>query len=59
MTERETDNFCFTLTGKAWKVIRQHHPNLMQRIAVKGAVFARMAPEQKAQLVEVLQSVGR
>ncbi|XP_067950022.1 polyamine-transporting ATPase 13A3-like [Watersipora subatra] len=53
----EVEDFCFALTGWAWSVIQDDHPNLLQRIAVKGAVFARMSPEQKSQLVEVLQSL--
>lgn len=51
-------NYCFALTGKAWSVLRANHPDLLDKIVVKGAVFARMAPEQKAQLVERLQYLG-
>ena len=28
------------------------------QVAVKGTVFARMSPEQKGQLVEILQDLG-
>ena len=49
----------FTMTGRTWATIRRHHPDLVNRLVVRGAVFARMAPEQKAQLIEVLQDIGR
>ena len=51
------NDYCFALTGNAWKEIREH-PEEMRRIIVKGAVYARMSPEQKAQLVESLQDIG-
>ncbi|XP_046381201.2 polyamine-transporting ATPase 13A3-like isoform X3 [Haliotis rufescens] len=53
----DNDRFHFALTGKSWAVIRQHFPDLMSKIVVKGTVFARMGPEQKAQLVESLQAL--
>lgn len=53
----DSSDYCFALTGLAWKEIRNHAEE-MHRIIVKGAVFARMSPEQKAQLVEALQEIG-
>jgi magnesium-transporting ATPase (P-type) len=50
--------FHFALTGKTWAVIRQYCPDILNKIVVRGTVFARMAPDQKGQLVEVLQDVG-
>ncbi|XP_055864481.1 polyamine-transporting ATPase 13A3-like [Biomphalaria glabrata] len=50
--------FHFALTGKTWAVIRQYRPDLLEKIVVKGTVFARMGPDQKGQLVQVLQDVG-
>lgn len=46
------------VTGKTFAVLREHYPDVLRRVAVCGAVFARMAPEQKQQLVELLQEMG-
>lgn len=43
------------LDGKAWSVVRQYFPSLLPLVLARGAVFARMAPDQKSQLVEALQ----
>ncbi|XP_033763720.1 LOW QUALITY PROTEIN: probable cation-transporting ATPase 13A3 [Pecten maximus] len=43
--------------GRSWAVIRQFFPDMIPKLAVKGTVFARMSPEQKAQLVEELQEL--
>uniref|UniRef100_A0A0B6ZE45 Cation-transporting ATPase n=1 Tax=Arion vulgaris TaxID=1028688 RepID=A0A0B6ZE45_9EUPU len=56
--DEDNARFNFALTGKTWAVIRQYCPELLNKIVVRGAVFARMAPDQKGQLVEVLQDVG-
>ena len=56
--DEDNQRFHFALTGKTWAVIRQHCPDLLSKLVVRGAVFARMGPEQKAQLVELLQDVG-
>ncbi|XP_024124360.1 probable cation-transporting ATPase 13A3 isoform X2 [Oryzias melastigma] len=47
----------FALSGRAFAVIMEFFPQLMHKLALKTTVFARMAPEQKTQLVEVLQSM--
>jgi len=46
------------LTGKAWNVLIKHFPELVPRVLVRGTVFARMSPDQKAQLVEEFQTLG-
>ncbi|XP_050414163.1 polyamine-transporting ATPase 13A3 isoform X2 [Patella vulgata] len=56
--DEENQRFHFALTGKSWSALRQYFPDIIQKILVRGAVFARMAPEQKAQLVEGLQNLG-
>lgn len=50
--------FHFVLDGKAFGIVRTYFPELLPKIIVRGAVFARMAPEQKTQLVESLQELG-
>ncbi|XP_055863593.1 polyamine-transporting ATPase 13A3-like isoform X1 [Biomphalaria glabrata] len=56
--DEDSQRFHFALTGKTWAVIRQHCPDILNKIVVKGTVFARMGPDQKGQLIEVLQNIG-
>ncbi|VDP64634.1 unnamed protein product [Schistosoma curassoni] len=51
-------DFHLAVSGKTWSVIQEHYPWLIPKLVVKGTVFARFSPEQKAQVVEALQSVG-
>jgi len=46
------------VTGKAWSLLVKHFPDLVPRVLVQGTVFARMSPDQKAHLVEELQTQG-
>lgn len=50
--------FCFAITGRTWSIIKHHFPELIPRIVTRGAVFARMSPDQKQQLVQELQGLG-
>ncbi|XP_030755212.1 probable cation-transporting ATPase 13A3 [Sitophilus oryzae] len=52
------NNYRFAMTGKTWGVLKEYYPELLPRICTRGAVFARMAPEQKQQLIHELQSLG-
>ncbi|XP_029971681.1 probable cation-transporting ATPase 13A3 isoform X2 [Salarias fasciatus] len=47
----------FAVNGKAFAVITEHFPQLVHKLVLRASVFARMAPDQKTQLVEVLQSL--
>ncbi|XP_043989032.1 polyamine-transporting ATPase 13A3-like isoform X3 [Gambusia affinis] len=47
----------FALNGRAFAVITEHFPQLIQKLALRATVFARMAPDQKTQLVEILQGI--
>ncbi|XP_046673122.1 polyamine-transporting ATPase 13A3-like isoform X2 [Homalodisca vitripennis] len=51
-------NYSLALTGTTWSIIRTHFPELIPRIATRGAVFSRMSPDQKQQLIQSLQSLG-
>jgi len=43
--------------GKTWTALNNFLPELLPQIVTRGIVFARMAPDQKTQLVEMLQSL--
>uniref|UniRef100_A0A1B6M2J0 Cation-transporting ATPase n=2 Tax=Graphocephala atropunctata TaxID=36148 RepID=A0A1B6M2J0_9HEMI len=45
------------IDGNNWSLLRTHLPSMVGVIATKCAVFARMSPNHKTQLVEVLQSM--
>lgn len=50
--------YVFSLTGKTWALIKQYYPELIPKVVTRGAIFARMSPDQKQQLVQELQSLG-
>ena len=45
------------MTGKSWNNLRLYMPEVMEKILVRGTIFARMSPEQKQQLVEAFQDI--
>ncbi|KAM9582993.1 polyamine-transporting ATPase 13A3 isoform 3-T5 [Trichechus inunguis] len=47
----------FAMNGKSFSVIQEHFQDLVPKLMLHGTVFARMAPDQKTQLVEALQNV--
>uniref|UniRef100_A0A8K9US07 Polyamine-transporting ATPase 13A3 n=1 Tax=Oncorhynchus mykiss TaxID=8022 RepID=A0A8K9US07_ONCMY len=47
----------FAMSGKSFAVISEHFQDVLQKLVLHGTVFARMAPDQKTQLIEALQSV--
>uniref|UniRef100_A0A8C9SXN0 Polyamine-transporting ATPase 13A3 n=1 Tax=Scleropages formosus TaxID=113540 RepID=A0A8C9SXN0_SCLFO len=51
------EQYHFAMNGKSFAVITEHFQDLLQKLVLHGTVFARMAPEQKTELVEALQSV--
>ncbi|KAJ3600011.1 hypothetical protein NHX12_033963 [Muraenolepis orangiensis] len=59
MDEAKTpqQQFHFAMSGKSFDIIMEHFPDMMQKLVLHGTVFARMAPDQKTQLVEALQGV--
>ncbi|KOC69420.1 putative cation-transporting ATPase 13A3 [Habropoda laboriosa] len=53
-----TSNYRFALTGQSWQLLREHFPDLVAKICVRGAIFARMTSDQKQQLVLELMQLG-
>uniref|UniRef100_A0AAY4A7F1 P-type ATPase A domain-containing protein n=1 Tax=Denticeps clupeoides TaxID=299321 RepID=A0AAY4A7F1_9TELE len=53
----QRDQYHFSMNGKSLAVITEHFPELVPKLVLHGTVFARMSPDQKTQLVEILQSV--
>ncbi|XP_070314870.1 polyamine-transporting ATPase 13A2 isoform X2 [Odocoileus virginianus] len=45
------------LSGSSFSVLVKHFPKLLPKVLVQGTVFARMAPEQKTELVCELQKL--
>ncbi|KZC05774.1 putative cation-transporting ATPase 13A3 [Dufourea novaeangliae] len=52
------NKYVFALTGKTWALVKQYYPELIPKLVTRGAIFARMSPDQKQQLVQELQSLG-
>ncbi|XP_014045343.1 polyamine-transporting ATPase 13A3 isoform X2 [Salmo salar] len=55
--KQQEHGYHFAMSGRSFAVITEHFPDLVQKLALRATIFARMAPDQKTQLVEVLQSV--
>ncbi|XP_022255273.1 probable cation-transporting ATPase 13A3 isoform X2 [Limulus polyphemus] len=46
------------MDGKTFNLIKKYDQVLLQKVVHKGTIFARMLPEQKLHLIEVLQLQG-
>nr|XP_020664199.1 probable cation-transporting ATPase 13A3 [Pogona vitticeps] len=57
LEEVHAAKYHFAMDGKSFAVIQEHFQDLMPKLVLHGTVFARMAPDQKTQLVEALQNV--
>lgn len=55
----EPDPWCshLALSGSSFGVLVKHFPKLLPKVLVQGTIFARMAPEQKTELVCELQKL--
>ncbi|KAH0624303.1 hypothetical protein JD844_008007 [Phrynosoma platyrhinos] len=53
----QVTKYHFAMNGKSFAVIQEHFQDLVPKLVLHGTVFARMAPDQKTQLVEALQNV--
>ncbi|KAJ2719732.1 hypothetical protein GGI07_005032 [Coemansia sp. Benny D115] len=52
-------NFCVAVTGEVFRYMMDSAPDLtVGRMLMRGAVYARMSPDEKAELVERLQAIG-
>ncbi|XP_008555627.1 polyamine-transporting ATPase 13A3 [Microplitis demolitor] len=56
--KHNTNKYAFAVDGKTWAIIKEHYPEVLPKIATRGAIFARMLPDQKQQLVQELQGLG-
>lgn len=57
-THDKNSKTSFIINGSSFEIIRQNYPEIFDDLIEKGAIFARMSPEQKQQLIEALQSRG-
>ncbi|XP_077204069.1 polyamine-transporting ATPase 13A3 isoform X3 [Paroedura picta] len=57
LEELPVARYHFAMSGKSFAVIQEHFQDLTPKLVLHGTVFARMAPDQKTQLVEALQNV--
>ncbi|XP_020494920.2 polyamine-transporting ATPase 13A3 [Labrus bergylta] len=55
--QKPQELYHFAMNGKSFAVIEEHFPDMLQKLVLHGTVFARMAPDQKTQLIEALQAV--
>uniref|UniRef100_A0A8C4Q985 Cation-transporting ATPase n=1 Tax=Eptatretus burgeri TaxID=7764 RepID=A0A8C4Q985_EPTBU len=45
------------MDGRSFSTLRDHFPLVLQKVLLRGSVFARMEPDQKGQLVQALQDL--
>uniref|UniRef100_A0A671Z3Z4 Polyamine-transporting ATPase 13A3 n=1 Tax=Sparus aurata TaxID=8175 RepID=A0A671Z3Z4_SPAAU len=57
LEHKTQEMYHFAMNGKSFAVIEEHFPDMLQKLVLHGTVFARMAPDQKTQLIEALQGV--
>ncbi|XP_036900991.1 polyamine-transporting ATPase 13A2 isoform X1 [Sturnira hondurensis] len=55
--EPEPRSSHLALSGSTFGVLMKHFPKLLPKVLVQGTIFARMAPEQKTELVCELQKL--
>lgn len=49
--------YIFAMDGKTWQIVKDQFPQQMEIILTRGAIYARMSPEQKQSLVMELQNL--
>ncbi|GAB1609336.1 cation-transporting ATPase 13A3-like isoform X2 [Argonauta hians] len=55
--ESDSKRYHFAVSGKTFSVLKTHFPQLLDQVCERGTIFARMSPDQKAQLVEKFQEL--
>ena len=55
---KSDSKYHLALEGNTFSLIRQNDQKLINRIAQKGTIFSRMSPQQKLDLIKVLQQQG-
>ncbi|XP_051875034.1 polyamine-transporting ATPase 13A3-like isoform X2 [Pristis pectinata] len=53
----QMNHYHFAMDGKSFSVVTEHFQDLLSKLVLHGTVFARMAPDQKTQLVEAFQNI--
>ncbi|KAM4771100.1 putative cation-transporting ATPase 13A4 [Rhinophrynus dorsalis] len=54
---QKSSTYYFAMTGKVYQVIVQYFYDLLPKLLLNGAIFARMSPGQKADLIEEFQKM--
>lgn len=57
MDEHWPSSSCLAIDGTNWALLRTHLPKMVGVVAARCLVFARMSPNHKTQLIEMLQSI--
>lgn len=56
--ELPSNRYKIAMDGKTWAIVREYFPELLPRFVTRGAIFARMSPDNKMQLITELQDLG-
>ncbi|XP_030071542.1 probable cation-transporting ATPase 13A4 [Microcaecilia unicolor] len=54
----EMGNYYFAMSGKSYEAIVKYFYNLLPKLLLNGAIFARMSPNQKSNLIEEFQKLN-
>nr|XP_042900067.1 polyamine-transporting ATPase 13A3 [Parasteatoda tepidariorum] len=52
------ETYSIAMEGETFNLLRVHDAHLLIKLVLRGAVFARMSPEHKLHLIEILQNLG-
>nr|XP_033814173.1 probable cation-transporting ATPase 13A4 isoform X2 [Geotrypetes seraphini] len=55
---KEIGDYYFAMTGKSYQAIAKYFYNLLPKLLLNGAIFARMSPNQKSNLIEEFQKLN-